>query len=1145
MNDVPTEVRLGDCASVREHLVRALQADLVGPYDPQGRTPEELPLAPSRWYLTGFLAPEGAPEDEDPPDDEFDAGNDEDEEDSSNEKPEPKPKKRPPASLGLSVLLPSGSAHDTIEVTVSYADYEYIPAERGEKNGEERERSHWRRRVPTRITVTVPLDPERLAAGERLQDATADSRGVYIVGQLKETSAHGLDRVRALSLFVVNRRPPETMPARRDEQTIFQVELSVRFLGGFVARPNRADERASDWDARVADLQFRDHAEYVVGHGVAATTDAFVEGRVTSVRTCWVPRATVPRVVTHEPEGVTTGMEDLAGLADGKAVRAALLPLIAQYAEWIGLQAATSVETKERKNTRDALVLQATHAKERIAAGIDLLATNADVLTAFRLANRSMALQARRRSPRYDEMNEQPRWRLFQLAFVLLNLQGIAVDSHGDRDVVELIFFPTGGGKTEAYLGLIAFTVVLRRLRGHDRPDKGLGVAVLLRYTLRLLTLDQLARAATLMCALERIRLDGSDERLGDLRFAIGLWVGRSATANTLDQVAEKITEFKNSTSPNAPSPFPLADCPWCRKPLKKESLALMPNRSKPREVVVGCADYACEFSAGKNREGLPILFVDEQIYRELPCFLIATVDKFAMLPWRGDTGALFGRVRARADRDFYGPMNGTPPKTSEPLPKGLLPPELIVQDELHLISGPLGTMVGLYETAIDELTTAEGADGKRRRAKIVASTATVRRAREQIRALFVREHAVFPPPGVNDGDNFFARTDVATTGRLYVGVAAPGRALKAILLRTYVCLLGAAERAYRPELAARGSRPPPNAAADPYMTIAGYFNSLRELGGMRRLVEDEVVSRCSQNAKRKPQNSETKHTWLANREIGSHPVELTSRESTFRIAEAKSRLEKPFTSQSPVDVLLASNMISVGVDIDRLGLMVVAGQPKSTSEYIQASSRVGRPADKPGLVVTVFNLHKPRDRSHYERFAAYHASFYRFVEATSLTPFSGPALDRGLAGILVALVRLLDPTMTPAEAVMVIETHDATSMKAVDAIAARGAAQVRGDKASNELASKLTARCKSILDSWKGIARRAREGTGERRYSTLDRGAPGKPLLFTTLDEDIPAVGTDDAKFAASMSMRDVEPSVHLWLQRAPLGGKADTRGD
>jgi hypothetical protein len=293
-------------------------------------------------------------------------------------------------------------------------------------------------------------------------------------------------------------------------------------------------------------------------------------------------------------------------------------------------------------------------------------------------------------------------------------------------------------------------------------------------------------------------------------------------------------------------------------------------------------------------------------------------------------------------------------------------------------------------------------------------------------------------------------------------------------------------------------------------------------------------IERADQDER--PLNADRRHRWFANRDIAAHPVELTSRESTFRIAETKSRLEKPFSSASPVDVVLASNMI--GVDIDRLGLMVIGGQRKSTSEYIQASSRVGRNKDKPGLVVTVFNLHKPRDRSHYERFTAYHESFYRFVEATSLTPFSGPALDRGLAGVLVALVRLLDPSMTPAEAVMAVEAHAAATKRAVEAIGARA------ERADPGLEAKLTARCKSILDSWKTIAKRAQtEGSGERKYSVLDRGAPGKPLLYTVLDEDIPT-DRDEAKFSASMSMRDVEPSVHLWLQRGTLGGKAESRG-
>jgi hypothetical protein len=1130
-------------AEVREHLVRALQADLIGPFDAgHPDAVEELPLAPSRWYLTGFLAPEGAAEDDAPPDDEFDAGNDEDDDDSATEKPDPKPRMRAPASLGLSVLLPPGDASDTITVTLRYADYLCVPAEQPEGEGENAEparkpKARWRRVPQARVSIDLPLDPKVLPVGWKVPE----SRGIWILGHLQETSAPGLEPgTRALALFVVNRRGAEQVKARQDEQVIFQVELGIRFAGGLVPRPNRRDEHATDWDDKVADLQYRDRMEYAVGHGVSA--EAFVEASiVTGARTCWIPRATVPRVVTHELPDVTTEMDALAALTDAGAARQALDPLVAAYGVWLEQQRGLDVVASERRKTQEALLLQAERCRSRIARGIALLEEDPDVFAAFRLANRAMAMSARRRSPDRYEGGQQPRWRLFQLAFLLLNVAGIAVEGHEDRDVVELIFFPTGGGKTEAYLGVIAFTLILRRLRGACRPDRGLGVAVLLRYTLRLLTLDQLSRAATLMCALEMLRRAPPGEtpeaaRLGDVRFSIGLWVGRSATANTMDQVAEKITEYKNSTSTSAPSPFPLPECPWCNKPLKKDSLTLVPNRTQPREVVVGCSSFSCDFAPSKNPGGIPVLFVDEPIYRELPCFLIATVDKFAMLPWRGETGALFGRVHAHSGREFFGPMDGTAgPKGREKLPEGLRPPELIVQDELHLISGPLGTMVGLYETAIDALCTYAPEGAKPRRPKILASTATVRRAREQIRSLFGRAHAVFPPPGIDDTDNFFARVDPGPGGRLYIGVAAPGRAMKAILLRTYVGLLGAAQRCWSP-----GPRMPANEAADPYMTIAGYFNSLRELGGMRRLVEDEVRSRSSKNEERRPLGLDGAHPWLANRDLSGEPVELTSRESTYRIAESKSRLGKPHADSKHVDVLLASNMISVGVDIDRLGLMVIAGQPKSTSEYIQASSRVGRNPEKPGLVVTVFNCHKPRDRSHYERFTAYHESFYRFVEATSLTPFSGPALERGLAGVLVAMIRLLDPAMTPADAVMAIEPHRAAAERAVRALAERGARERPGldGAAFEDLAETLTQRGKNLLDAWQTIIARSREGAAKRRYSALDRHSSGKPLIYSALDEDIPPPGSDEAKFVASTSMRDVEASVHLWRQRRNLSG-------
>ena len=717
--------------------------------------------------------------------------------------------------------------------------------------------------------------------------------------------------------------------------------------------------------------------------------------------------------MTHSDGKTVTAMDELAALDGPAAIERALAPLVASYGEWIEQQRALAL-SGPRAETRDVLLDRAEAARRRIARGIALLGEDAEVLEAFRLANQAMAMQARKKAP-----DARPAWRLFQLAFILLNVPSIARDE--DRETVELIFFPTGGGKTEAYLGVIAFTLLLRRMRGAARPDRGLGVAVLLRYTLRLLTLDQLGRAASLVCALELIRRE-RPEVLGEVRFAIGLWVGKSATANTMSEVADRIAEYKSSSAKNPPSPFPLTQCPWCQTRLASDSFALLPSRSRATEVVVGCLGRTCEFSAARSREGLPVLFVDEQIYRELPSFLVATVDKFAMLPWRGETGMLFGRATARKGRAFFGALDGTEPG-SEKLSDGLRPPELIVQDELHLISGPLGTMVGLYETAVDALATR--ADGVR--PKILASTATVRRASDQICALMGRKDtAIFPPPGPSDTDTFFAKKGDGP-GRLYVGVAAPGRSMRAILLRAYVALLASAEKTW---LASDRSR------ADGYMTLAGYFNSLRELGAMRRLVEDDVRTRCGKAEERLPEGALPPHRWFGSRQLAREPVELTSREHTGRIAETKSRLARPHDDPEHVDVLLASNMISVGVDIDRLGLMVVAGQPKTTAEYIQASSRVGRDTRWPGLVVTCFNLHKPRDRSHYEQFAAYHESFYRFVEVTSLTPFSGPALDRGLAGALVAMVRLLTPAMMPAGAAMDIDQHRKVADRVVELLA-------------------------------------------------------------------------------------------------------------
>jgi hypothetical protein len=502
-------------------------------------------------------------------------------------------------------------------------------------------------------------------------------------------------------------------------------------------------------------------------------------------------------------------------------------------------------------------------------------------------------------------------------------------------------------------------------------------------------------------------------------------------------------------------------------------------------------------------------------------------VDKFANLPWVGSSGALLGGSDRSDAIGFYGAADpGIGQNLASPLP----PPDLIIQDELHLISGPLGTMAGLYETAIDALCE-RFVSGHTVRPKIVASTATVRRATEQIRALFARSGVeVFPPPGPDRRTSFFAETVPlsTTSGRLYVGLAAQGRSLKVVLLRSYLALLAAGQKAW---LEAGGAKVQSN-PADPYMTLVGYFNSLRELGGSRRIVEDEVASRVSDYTRQRRVNEPEGS--FASRDIGREVAELTSRESTSAVANTKSRLAFDFSvKKERVDVALATNMISVGLDITRLGLMVVLGQPKAAAEYIQATSRVGRDRSKPGLVVALLNVHKPRDRSHFERFEAFHESFYRAVEATSVTPFSPRALDRGLAGVVVALARYSVPALTPPQGAIEIVKERASLTAILDVLARRARRhQTLTPEEEQRLDAAIRGRAQDLLDAWAKIGQNNRNTSAPLRYQPYE-GGTGPVLLHVPLDPELAALDRNFDKFTAPRSLRDVESSVCLWLKQ------------
>ena len=987
---------------VRTKLVEALRLDLVGPGVHLGDSNEVLPQAPSRWYLTGFLVPLGAKAEQradEAADDDFD---DAGEGGTDDDMPADKPAARQryfPSSIGASVLVPA--AANALKVCVRWGDYQRRSASPEE----------WERH-PRQELIDINLSD---ATDKPRELDVPNSDGLVIaylsrpVGLLA-AEANVPVGARTASIFVINRRA-EAPDDTRDQAFAFQVHLEISAETEFLRRPDLRGLASDDWDERLADLQYRDAGEYSVGHNIATEAIRNDGACCKLVRTCWIPDAGVEKVEAATIPGVEISMDALAILKDGADAKDKLGPLVAEYRKWIKAEADKIPETPaKRYQTGQELTNRAKVAANRIESGIELLGTP-DCLEAFRVANKCMAEAARRRLGAMQNKPPEgvnPEWRPFQLAFLLMNMKSIAEPTSDDRDVVDLLFFPTGGGKTEAYLGLAAFTLVLRRLRNPGISSAGL--SVLMRYTLRLLTFEQLSRAATLICALELERQNDA-EKLGDWPFEIGLWVGRAATPNRMgkkgdnDQNSARARTIRFLNDDRKPSPIPLEECPWCGTKFSKQSFRLLPNSDNPQDLRVSCINRECRFGRGVP---LPILAVDEPIYRRLPCFLIATVDKFAALPWTGQVGAFFGRVE-RGDKDgFYGPCDPMRGNTL-PVPR-LLPPDLVIQDELHLISGPLGTMVGLYEAALDELCVLEK-DGKAVRPKIIASTATVRRAETQIRALFNRSFVdIFPPPGPDRRDSFFAKTIPSSdrNARLYVGIAAQGRSPKVAMLRVYLALLGAGQKSHN-KIRKRGE---PTSAADPYLTLLGYFNSLRELGGARRLVEDEVRNRLAGYGVRKRVGEE--EGLFDNRKIGYEPVELTSRVDTARVSEAKRRLALPFGDEKRVDVAIATNMISVGLDITRLGLMVVFGQPKASAEYIQATSRVGRDADRPGLVVTIFNVHKPRDRSHYERFAAYHETFYRSVEATSVTPFSPRALDKGLAATLVGLVRHGHGPMTP-----------------------------------------------------------------------------------------------------------------------------------
>ena len=813
------------------------------------------------------------------------------------------------------------------------------------------------------------------------------------------------------------------------DNCLFQSKIEISSENNdfsFVDVNLESDFEDMDEEEKSLELLYRNKKIYATGLGVSADwkIDGNGKGKIWSE---FFPAREIPSMSFSLPKNnmITNdelSMKYLSDLCetDREIKLDSMKKLVDLYVDWInGLNEDLSFLPAKYKETAQKNIANCKKAAERMYSGIKTLRENDNAYNAFSLLNRAMFMQrvhlqkqsemSKENADRYpgdeeiynwlenlnyrEESDNNAKWRPFQIAFLLMDINSIVYDDSPERQIVDLIWFPTGGGKTEAYLGLTAFTIFYRRL---DRLENSDGTAIIMRYTLRLLAAQQFTRAATLICAMEYIREDcdlgkkknGRKNKskypsypLGENKITIGLWIGSSHTPNKntgKNSAKEHLDELQKDNKPynirhkkDKHNKFQVLKCPWCGTKLVKDNKNGKLEGSWGYKMGKGhfymsCPQEGCNF---ENR--LPIQIVDEELYLNPPTLLFATVDKFAMMPFEGNIGAFFGQTLKT--------MNNRAP-------------ELIIQDELHLISGALGTIVGLYETAIDALSSRKGV-----KPKIIASTATIRRAKEQCSALYNREVAQFPSPGLLAEDSFFAKEDVIDYslkkyGRKYVGIMPSGRTKVMMEIKAMATLL---QRAYMMNL--------DDSAKDKFWTLTVYFNSLKDLGRASTFINDNVKDFITRAGRR---------LFAHKRFVTSD--ELTSRVSTTELNETLDKLEKIEYSEEnraakryASDVLLATNMISVGIDVPRLNVMLMIGQPKLTSEYIQASSRIGRAY--PGIAFIDFDSSKSRDRSHYEQFRAYHDSLYRFVEPTGVTPFSKPARERALHAVVATLMRYFE----------------------------------------------------------------------------------------------------------------------------------------
>ena len=1087
-------------AQVRQQILDAVREDLIGPRTDGNPLTED----PSKTYIAGILFPSDAEytvEEED-----YEIPKDGEEEpksiqvmDDSSENQETvyeetddvqRKKFKKPTSLGVSFYISKQTK--SIKATANWGTYtlQEVTEEKEVKNpktGElEIKISKTKKYVREQKSETAEIFFDDKEHSKRIPFTLNPKFYFYVISRTIKKD------YRMVTVYVQNcykdgKRVPDWQNAMYQSELILSgVNGENCFIAEYICREKELED----------EFYYKSRPVFARGRQCAATwenPDNFTAAKV--VKSSFIP--------DHEIAGVKADIDGFGEHAfstykfkfpDNKEWTISQLQnLVSCYEKWIGSLPTDGVSEKKYKDIKS----KCESALNRMKEGIKLLSEDKTVFEAFLFMNNAMYCQ--RAIAIYSKIKKEGKnikkdvildedgkpkhlleWRPFQIAFILLNLVGIARKESPDRKIVDLLYFPTGGGKTEAYLGLIAFTVGLRRLSAQesDTLNKDGGVTVFLRYTLRLLTTQQRDRLLKLIIAMEQIRA-GYEKKgnpiYGKERISIGFWVGSQLTPNDFSDYTSKYDSDKKKFIKMVTGQ--LVKCPYCGAPLTEDNYEINPDNES---VKIYCSNEDCLFNKEKINP-LPVYLVDIEIYHRCPTVVISTVDKFARLPWDEKVGALFGHVNRYCPRHKYlavGEEHATYHIKNASLKsvnvgdcRAFYPPELIIQDELHLITGPLGTIYGGYETVIEQLCTVDGV-----KPKYVVSTATIKNAGEQILTLYGRDNfAQFPPSGTDIRDSYFMKEidlpeidPLRATAeqilsmiskkqkpfRQYIGVCVPGQSVKTTLIRLYAVIL---QKTF--ELA---KSPDYEDYVDPYYTLIGYFNSIRELGGAVRLLEDDIVKRIDHLVE--------KYGYQKPRRLAGYDSkkEITSRIKSYEISEILEHLAIPYDKtvqyQSCYDVVIATNMIAVGMDVDRLGLMAVLGQPKQNAEYIQATSRVGR--QSPGLIFSLYNPYRPRDLSNYENFMGFHSQMYRYVEGTTSTPFAARAIDRDMHALILALLRLTDEKVAKkADAILNVDDSEIDLIKKqiLDRVDA-----VTGDTAAHEDAEK---NLDSFISNWKSLA--------------------------------------------------------------------------